>query len=356
MLFTHSSHGKDRPALEISFLLFIIVVLLKPVSVFPQGSGRASTGTGGAHVIQGYVFFPSGRKGEGSIQIKLQSFNSGEISVLADAGGSFIFPQLAPGNYTVVIDAGEGYETARESVFIDTDVNLSRYGLPTPSSSRRYTVMVHLRLKADSGNRTKPSVVNAALAAVPEEARKLYESAVDLARTDATKAVDNLKAAIARYPNFPLALNELGVQYLKLGEPRKAIEALKTAVKLSPESFDPKLNLGIALLQTSQFAGAEAQLREALKQNDSAATAHLYLGVTLAKLQNYPEAEKELTRAIELGGNQLGLAHYYLGGVYWQKREYRRAADELETYLRLTPNAPKAEQVRATIKDLRGRS
>jgi tetratricopeptide (TPR) repeat protein len=153
-----------------------------------------------------------------------------------------------------------------------------------------------------------------------------------------------------------LALNELGVQYLKLGHADKAIEALKTASKLSPDTFIPKLNFGIALLEAKQLPEAETQLRDALKLNQSAPTAHMYLGLTLLKLLNYQEAEKELLRAIDLGGNDLGLVHYYLGGLYWQKRDYRRAADELETYLRLTPNASDAERVRASIKDLRNRS
>jgi regulator of sirC expression with transglutaminase-like and TPR domain len=73
-------------------------------------------------------------------------------------------------------------------------------------------------------------------------------------------------------------------------------------------------------------------------------------------LHNYPEAEKELRRAVNLGGTQLGLAHKYLGGIYWGRGEYRQAADELETYLRLTPNAQDAERVRGTIKELRAKS
>ena len=81
----------------------------------------------------------------------------------------------------------------------------------------------------------------------------------------------------------------------------------------------------------------------------------MYLGIATVKLRNYPEAEKELRRAIELGGNQIVLAHYYLGGIYWQARDYRRAVDELETYLRLSPNAPDAERVKTTIKDLRAK-
>jgi tetratricopeptide (TPR) repeat protein len=332
-----------------------IVLLLCLASVtFGQGSGREATGTGGNHIISGKVFFPSGRRAEGSIQVRLQTFGAGEISTIADSNGSFTFTSLAPGNYTVVVNAGDDYEIARESVTVDSDLNLSRSGVSLNSGTRRYTVMVTLQVKAS--NHSKASVLNAALADVPEQARSLYEKSLDLAKAgDSAKAVENLKAAIALYPGFPLALNELGVQYLKLGQPNKAIEPLRSASKLNPDAFTPKLNLGIALLETQQYADAGIQLRAALRIT-SAATAHMYLGLTLAHLNNGAEAEKELKLAIDSGGDQLALAHYYLGGLYWQRRDYRRAADELETYLRLTPNAPDAERIRGTIKELRSKS
>jgi regulator of sirC expression with transglutaminase-like and TPR domain len=50
------------------------------------------------------------------------------------------------------------------------------------------------------------------------------------------------------------------------------------------------------------------------------------------------------------------MAHYYLGGIYWGRGDYRHAADELESYLRATPNAQDAQRVRETIKELRSKS
>lgn len=337
-------------------LLTILGVLLLPVATLAQGNGRASTGTGGIHIIQGYVFFPSGRRAEGTIIIKLQSFTSGEITVMPDSSGAFIFSSLSPGNYSIVVNAGDNYELARESVFIDTDANSSRTGVRLPATPRRYTVMIHLQPKMGAAH-AKPSVINAALAEVPEKARKLFEKGLEESRAgEAAKAADSLKEAVALYPNFPLALNELGVQYLKLGQTQKAIETLKSAAKLSPDAYGPKLNLGIALLEVKDFSQAEEQLRGALKQNTSLPTGHMYLGICLVRLNKYDDAEKELLQAIQASGNQLAMAQYYLGGIYWKKENYPRAIEALEAYLRLTPNAPDAERVRATIKDLRGRT
>ncbi|HEX7771041.1 MAG TPA: tetratricopeptide repeat protein [Pyrinomonadaceae bacterium] len=286
--------------------------------------------------------------------MKLQSLQYGELQVIPDSSGAFTFSALAPGSYTVVVDVGGEYEVSREGVFIDTDLNLSRMGAPVPKTTRRYTVMVHLRPKDRA--QVKASVLDAALAAVPEKARKLYERGVEQSRaSEPTKAAESLKEAVALYPNFPLALNELGVQYLKLRQINKAVEVLKEACKLDPEAFAARLNFGVALLESKQFSEAEGHLREALKRNSQAQTAHMYLGITLLRLHKFEEAEKELLVAVQSNSAQLSMANYYLGGLYWRKQDYPRAVEQLEKYLSLSPNAPDVERVRATIKDLRSR-
>ena len=91
----------------------------------------------------------------------------------------------------------------------------------------------------------------------------------------------------------------------------------------------------------------------------------MYLGVAVMRQRGtdpqeaeakLAEAEREFQQSIKLGGDPAGRTHYYLGGIYWSKRDYKRAADELENYLKVSPKAPDAEQVRATVKELRGKS
>ncbi|HSQ18734.1 MAG TPA: tetratricopeptide repeat protein, partial [Blastocatellia bacterium] len=308
------------PARSISLLATSILIFVLASAIFAQGSGRDTTGTGGSHIIQGRIFFSSGRRADGAIQVKLESFRSAELSTIADSNGSFMFTSLAPGNYTVVVNAGENFEVARESVTIDSDLNLSRAGIPSNPSTRRYSVIVTLQPKRGSQDRRKPSVINAALAEVPEAARALYQQSLEFEKAgQSAKAIDNLKIALSLYPKFPLALNELGVQYLKIGQANKAVEPLRSAVKLSPDAFTPKLNFGVALLEMQQFAEAEMQLREALKIG-ATPTTHMYLGLALAHLNNGIEAEKELKAAIDLSNGQLSIAHYYLGGLLAKTR------------------------------------
>jgi Tfp pilus assembly protein PilF len=335
----------------VPFLVSLVVFSFSPVRA-QSGGGVDQTGTGGRHAIQGRIYFPSGRRSDVRVKVKLENFNAGELSVLSDPNGSFVFRGLEPGSYTVVVDGGEDYEIARERVYIDTDGSNSRRGITLPPVTRLYTVQISLRPK-DTG--PKAGVVNAVLAGVPETARELYRKAVDsVGAGDSLKAVEQLKAALVAYPAFPLALNELGVQYLKLGQAAKAAEVLKSAVKLVPEDFHPRLNYGIALLNQRKFGEAEEQLRVAISKNNSAPTAHMYLGITLAIQRKLDEGKKELEIAVTFKSNEVVLSHRYLAGIYLEKHEYKPAAEELESYLKLVPKAPDAEVLRRKIKELRG--
>jgi Tfp pilus assembly protein PilF len=327
------------------------------LAVGQGGGGIEQFGTGGRHSIQGRIYFPSGQRADVRTKVKLESVQFGELSVLADLNGTFSFRSLAPGSYTVVVEGGDEYETTREGVFIDTEGASPRSGVRLPTMSRAYQVQVYLQPKRTATN--KPGVVNAELSGVGEPARSLYEKGMAFARAAETeKAIEQLKQAVAHAPDFVLALNELGVQYLKAGSASKAVDVLERAIKAKPEAFSPRLNYGIALLQSKRFAEAETQLRRAVASNMEFATGHLYLGITLIQLSNYDEAENQLLKAIELAGasGNLAQAHYYLGGIYWRKRQYKLAADQLETYLKESPKAADAEKVRATIVSLREKS
>ena len=62
---------------------------------------------------------------------------------------------------------------------------------------------------------------------MPPRARAFYEKAREQAQAGNNKAaIEQLKQAISEYPDFMLAFNELGVQYLRLGELDKADEAI----------------------------------------------------------------------------------------------------------------------------------
>jgi len=336
--------GHHRCLNLLKSILFLLLIPSIPARAQSGGKFDA-TGTGGQHTIQGRVYLPAQPQEGLIIKVKIDSTNSTGLSVIADADGAFTFRNLEPGPYYLTVDAGKDFEVFKDTINIDREIS---------QSPRTLTVPVYLRLKPNSP--LNSGTVDAMVAGVPKPAVERYNKARELARAgDSKAAIEELKGAISLYAGFALAYNEMGAQYLKLGQLEQAIEALRSAVKLAPEAFNPRLNYGIALLNKKEFSQAEAELRRALKKNDSAPTAHMYLGMSLISQRKLDDAEKELQRAVTLGGDQMGLAHYYLGGLYWGRREYKRAADELETYLKLSPQAPDAERVRNTIKELRSK-
>jgi hypothetical protein len=361
MLFPSARAASRRPQrrLEPAALLSLVLLLaLAAAAPAPaQVGGTDNSGTGGEHTIQGRLVGPSGRRSELRLKVRLESSGAGDLYVFSDANGSFRFTGLRPGSYTVVVEGGEDFETARETVLLEASTVRTSRGIVGTPFNRPITVQVYLRPKGEgSGPSTPPGVLNAALANVPKPVVDLYHKGVEAARkNEDERAADLLRQAVAAHPNFPLALSELGVVYLKLKRPDKAAEALSGSLKLAPEDHGTLLAYGRALFDLKRPAEAEEQFRKALKKNAASPWARFYLGMILLGRREFEGAERELKAATGTAGGEIAMAHYYLGGLYWELKQYKRAADELETYLKLTPSAPHAERLRTTIKELRSK-
>lgn len=292
-------------------------------------------GTGGSHTIQGRIINPAGKLSETRIRITIEHTDAGTRSTVAGDDGTFLFSNLEGGTYRVTIDAGNEFEVVRESVYIE-------------ESKVSYNLPIYLRLKPEA---------NPAMAGVPRPALDLFSKALEAGqKNDNEKAISLLSEAIKLHPDFALAHSELGMIYMRTNQLDKAVEEHKAALKSLPDDPGVQLNYGIALTQKKDFAEAEKQLRRGLKKLDKSAQGHMYLGVALIALKKNDEAEGELRQAVKLGGDLMGAAHKYLGGLYWGKGDLKRAADELEMYVKLMPKAPDAERIRGTIKELRSKS
>jgi Flp pilus assembly protein TadD len=321
-------------------LVALILILTAPIVTDGQALGvnrGDNAGSGGRRTIKGQIYLPGGDKEIKSFKVRLENPDAGLMTTVTDADRQFAFNGIAAGNYNLTVDETNEYEGARESVYVEGT-----------SSGPVVMVPIYLRLK--------PSA-DPALAGVPKPALDAYIKGMDeVRRQNNKKAIEHLKAAVAAYPSFLRAYNQLGIQYLTAGDLDKAAEALAAALKLKADDFDANLNFGITLLQKKVFGEALSPLRKAIEQQKTAPTPHLYLGIALMNLKQLDEAQQELETTISLpGGNNLAQAHRYLGGIYWGKRDHERAAKELETYLKLAPKAADAERTRTAIKELRSK-
>jgi regulator of sirC expression with transglutaminase-like and TPR domain len=329
-------------------ILFLLSLFL--TESYAQKTAEINSGMNGNEQISGRIFFPQGDKSGVRPMVKLQSLSSSEVTGMADPVGNFRFTHLRPDTYTVIVDAGDAYEKAIETVTVGFSGGVPAQGDPgSYAVPLVYEAQFYLKYKHGAAPVTiSPDV--------PAAAQDLFRQAVEMARAgDHEKAIEQLKSAIAHAPKFATAYNELAAEYIKTGRGDQALAILKEAVKTNPDDLSLRLSYGIALLNQKKLAAAEAQLLQLanIKDNPDAPTAGYYLGLTLMSENKTEAAQSVFETVIKNGGDKFAMAHKYLGGIYWRNKKYRAAADELEKYLRLEPKAADAAKVRDTVKELR---
>lgn len=341
------SRSIQKTWLEQTFRLLSVLMLLLLPALFVKAQGygdRTGTGgTGGVHSLQGRIYFPSDRPAT-ALKVRLENTLSTTLTAFSNTEGVFYFNGLDAGQYTIIIETGDDYESVRESLLIERET--------VPGVMRTFNLVFELRPKITS--KSKTGVINASLANIPKSALEQFKKAIEaIEKNDAKSAIEKLNEAVKLYPQFAEAYSELGSLYLKSGALNKAEEALRRTLQLNEKNNAAQLNYGIVLLNQRKMFEAEKELEKAVLADDKAATPHMYLGIALLGL-NYPDyAEKEFLKAISLKDDEkLAQAHRYLGGIYWKKGNFKQAVDELEKYLKLAPKAPDAEKVQITIKQL----
>ena len=341
-----------RSANYLAVFFAFLVVVAGAVATYAQSRSN-STGTGGVNQIRGRIFLPNGKTLENPVLVELQSTSFGTLGVETDRNGSFSFSGLNPGSYTVVVNAGESFEIAREYFTIDPEVQTSTIRvLPSPKT---FTVPIYLEAKR--GEIQKTGVINAKWSSVPRSAIDRYQRGLELIKENkAIEAAMEFRKAIELYRPFAPAHTALGKIQLMSGKLDDATESFRSALRYDPSDFDAHLSLGIALLNLKKFNDAEPELVTAASLNRSAVTPHYYLGIVFVMKNDLDIARKAFETAKELkGGQSLPSLHKYLGRIYVAKHMKKEAIEELETYVKLAPKAPDVEKILKDISDLKGK-
>jgi tetratricopeptide (TPR) repeat protein len=277
---------------------------------------------------------------------------------MTNQDGEFRFTHLRPDQYTVLIDAGDAYEKASETVSVGFSGAVPAQGNPfSYTAPSVYEVRIYLQRKGLGNASAQTAVSDLSHAKIPGSAKKRFRQALeDKQAGNHAKAIDHLKQVVVEAPSFTPAYVELGTEYLKVGEGQLAIDTLKKALDIAPEDPALRLHYGVALLNQKQSAAAESELRLSIqKSKEYSVAAHYYLGVALLTEHKTDEARIIFEEMVKNGGDKLPLVHRYLGGIYFQNKQYRSAADELEKYLKLEPKPADADKIGEIIKESRAK-
>ena len=128
---------------------------------------------------------------------------------------------------------------------------------------------------------------------------------------------------------------------------REAVRAFESAARLSPAWALPHLHLGLQYQARGENT-AEKEFKMAVNLDPRQPFLRESLAVYYQRRGQYMDAERELDTLV---GATPGYANAYrqLGALYEATRQYSKAADAFETYLRLAPNAADRAAVRGLI-------
>jgi len=140
-------------------------------------------------------------------------------------------------------------------------------------------------------------------------------------------------------PDFPRALENLGLAYEALHEEHRAIECYRKAIDLdrsgkSPPTDEPYVELGLLLANMDRQEEATALLEEALKRIPNSAWANFELGRLLFQAGQDERAEVKLKLASQLDANY-SRPHFFLGKLYQRSNRPQQAREEFATFQRL---------------------
>jgi tetratricopeptide (TPR) repeat protein len=167
---------------------------------------------------------------------------------------------------------------------------------------------------------------------------------------------EQFKKAVQIFPDYFLAQQQLGLIYIDRAKFKESIEPLLKAVQINPKAADAHLGLGMAYVNLDQLELAVDELKRALSLDGKLFRAHLYLGMALLGLNDLDGAEQSLKEAYKLGGAaQARMAHLYLASIYDKRKQYAKAINELETYVRENPKAANTPKIQEAIQKLKSK-
>jgi tetratricopeptide (TPR) repeat protein len=277
---------------------------------------------------------------------------SGPSSIpIADAytadDGTADFDDLATGTYHLQV-SGEGIE--------ETDSGRIEVNAGDGAQSLFVTVKRIRETSAPAENQRSPTV-SATDLNIPDGAKKDFEKARALmAKQDWSKAKDELLKAVATYPQYSAAYNNLGVVFARLGERGRERESLQTAIRLDEHFAAALVNLATMAVVDHNLPEAEPLLNQAAAADPN----NVQTLVLLAKVQ-FAQRHWEAALAtchkvhfVHLGEEPF--VHYIAAKALEQESRAADAATELHTFLDEEPTGPRADAVRKEMAAMEARN
>ena len=269
-----------------------------------------------------------------------------------DGSGHYYFRNLTQGTFTVKVHS--------DGTYVGRSIRVNLYQARANGGYHQEQLDIVLKSREEVKKSSTPNNAGATFAQeIPDNARKVYDRAVRQLESpkQLEEGIASLKEAIRIFPTYYLALERLGAEYVKRQQYEPARDALLKAREVNPSGAPALYVLGVSQFHLRQLNDAADSLRRSLQlapDSPNAALAHFYLSLAYWNTGRRVEAEPHLKKCYELGGNAIPPdIHMHLAQLYSDQKRFKEAADELELFLKLAPDATDAAKIRGLIKQLR---
>jgi tetratricopeptide (TPR) repeat protein len=317
-------------------LIIPVILLLLSSATAAQMAARS----GNLHVR---ITFTNGRPC--TIKVRVQLMLGGGSTPIVESytndQGLTDFDDVEVGNYHLVI-SGDGIETTDSGLF-EVD---NRHGTQFQTISVRRTEEVNAA-KA-TGATVAVQDMN-----IPKPAAKDFNKASDLiTREQWKKAIDMLNRALAIYPQYVEAYNNLGVVYARMGDRTSERAALQKALSINDHFAPAWVNLGRMAIVDRDFPTAETLLDKATALDPSNSQTLLILANVELMNLHYDQAIANCKKVHSLGQDSHSLVHFIAARAYEHESRISDAIAELKTFLKEEPSGVRADAARKELATL----
>ena len=330
------------------WLAVVLFSLLTPHAHAQLGgsAGGFSLSSGNVHVR---VVYANERKAGANLLVRLMQGSSSTPvqTTFTNDQGQADFKNIPLGMYHVSISGG-GIETTDSELF---EVDARK------ATQSEYVTVRQIEGGEANGEGSKSGTVSASDLGIPSKARKDFDKASDaIAKQEWSKAVELLNQAIAIYPQYAVAYNNLGVVYGRMNDVVHEKEALQKAVSLNEHFAAACQNLVKVYLREKAYPQAETLLTKGLSGDPNNGQFLMLMADVQYVEGHYDAAIATVQKVHALPNDHPATAHYIAAKAYEHENRSKEALAEFQMFLKEEPTGPRADHVRGDMAKMQAAS
>jgi tetratricopeptide (TPR) repeat protein len=331
--------------LRFTEIAIALVVLLLSANLAAQRGGASIQS--GNHSLEVHLTDMGGRPLNVALRVQILSGNGIRLaeSFSNREQGVADFEGFNSGSFRLSISGPDVETTTQDFEIIATE------------GTHREFIRVQMKNTAPPGLAASPGTdptISAQDLSVPDKAHEAFDKGMEAyAKGQDKEAEGSLELAVAIYPNYVRAHNNLGVLYLKAGQRVKAFVEFSKAVELDPKFAPGYVNQAKVSISEGNFAEAEPALKKAIEADPSAVNALVLLCSTEFAQKEYPQSLQTARHVHQLSREpQYADIHLLSGEILVHQGKSREAAEEYRMFVDENPNDPRIPKVKSLISRL----